>query len=135
MLGQPGQATVHVPYKRQPAYRATHRCVSRAHLHQHIRGIVLLRSDSGGVSAEAGQQPQETKCLELQAVKCLQAGDFTCMLNSVYLSFALAAENAAGCFAFLDCLRGAHTSMCTNGAVSPGTRRQRGRKGERCSPQ
>lgn len=28
MLGQPGQSTLHVPYKRQPVYRATHRCVS-----------------------------------------------------------------------------------------------------------
>ena len=32
MLGQPGQSTLHIPYKRQPVYRATQRCVSLPHL-------------------------------------------------------------------------------------------------------
>lgn len=44
MLGQPGQS-LHVPYKRQPVYRATHRCVSQP-LSQHICGIVLLAEAS-----------------------------------------------------------------------------------------
>lgn len=51
MLGQPGQSTLHVPYKRQPVYRATHRCVSLPL--SHICGIVSLRSYAGGVSAKA----------------------------------------------------------------------------------
>lgn len=70
MLGQPGQSTLHVPYKRQPVYRATHRCVSRP-LSQHICGIVSLHSYSGGVSAKAFQQLQEIKCFGLHAVKCV----------------------------------------------------------------
>lgn len=87
MLGQPGQSTSHVPYKRQPVYRATHRCVFQP-LSQHICGMSLLRSCSGGVSAKALQQLQEIKCFGSHAVKCLckvyvLAGEFTCMLESV----------------------------------------------------
>lgn len=82
-------------------------CIVRltgVYLSQHIGGFVLLRSYSGGVSAEAFQQLQEIKCFGLHAVRCLykvyvRAGEFTCMWKNV-LSSVSVAEKAAGCFAF-----------------------------------
>lgn len=40
MLGQPGQSALRVPYKRQPVFQATHRCVSQR-LPQHIQYVQL----------------------------------------------------------------------------------------------
>lgn len=91
MLGQPGQSALRVPYKRQPVFQATHRCVSqRLSLSTHtVCEIAMLHRYSGGVSAKALQQLQGIKCLRLHAIKCLcklcvQAGECTCMLKSAY---------------------------------------------------
>lgn len=40
MLGQPGQSALRVPYKRQPVFQATHRCVCQR-LSQHIQYVKL----------------------------------------------------------------------------------------------
>lgn len=56
MLGQPGQS-FNFPYKRQPVYRATHRCVSQS-LYQHMCGLYCQLKHF----ATTYQQLEEIKC-------------------------------------------------------------------------
>lgn len=121
MLGQPGQSALYVPYESVPA---THRCVFLP-FSQHVCGILLLRSYSGGVSAKALQQLQEIKCFRSHAAKCLykvyvQGGRIYMHADklqlSVFFCFFFCGREGSWLFylfKLLNCLWGVSVSMCS----------------------